>query len=77
MPATAKNGTVSRICASLAPGSGVVTSRADVHYVVTEYGIAQLYGRTMKERMLAMISIAHPDFRDSLVKECQSIAWLR
>jgi len=77
MPSTAKNGTVSRICASLVPGSGVVTSRADVHYVVTEYGIAKLYGRTMRERMQAMISIAHPNFRDGLVKECQSVPWLR
>ncbi|HNB16292.1 MAG TPA: acetyl-CoA hydrolase/transferase C-terminal domain-containing protein, partial [Candidatus Obscuribacter sp.] len=50
MPSTARGGTVSRITTSLSPGSGVVTSRADVHYVVTEYGVAQLYGRSLKER---------------------------
>lgn len=77
LPSTAKDGKVSRICAHLAAGSGVVTSRADVHYVVTEYGIAQLYGRTLKERMRALIDIAHPDFRESLERECQSIKWLR
>ncbi len=49
LPSTAKSGKVSRISAMLAPGAGVVTSRADVHYVVTEYGIAQLYGKTLKE----------------------------
>jgi acyl-CoA hydrolase len=77
LPSTAKNGTVSRICASLDKGSGVVTSRADVHYVVTEYGIAQLYGRTLKERMRALVDIAHPDFREQLEKDCRAISWLR
>lgn len=78
MPSTAKRGTISRICASLLPGSGVVTSRADVHYVVTEYGIAQLYGRTIKERARALISITHPDFRESLERDCaKSCSWLR
>lgn len=77
MPSTARNGTVSRIVSSLAAGSAVVTSRADVHYVVTEYGIAQLYGRTLKERMRALIDIAHPEFRDRLEKECRSIRWLQ
>jgi 4-hydroxybutyrate CoA-transferase len=77
LPSTAKNGTVSRITAALALGSGVVTSRADVHCVVTEYGIAQLYGCTLKERMRALIEIAHPDFRSSLEKDCRAISWLR
>ena len=77
MPSTAKNGTISRIVSLLASGSAVVTSRADVHYVVTEFGIAQLYGKTLKERMHALIDIAHPDFRESLERECSSLAWLR
>lgn len=76
MPSTARNGTISRITASLAPGTGVVTSRADVHYVVTEYGIAHLFGKTLKQRTAALIDIAHPDFRESLEKDCQSISWL-
>ncbi len=76
IPSTAKGGTVSRIVTYLTKGSGVVTSRADVHYVVTEYGIAQLHGRTLKQRMRALIGIAHPDFRKDLERECQSISWL-
>lgn len=76
MPSRAKNGTVSRITAILAPGSGVVTSRADVHYVVTEYGIAQLYGRTLKERMRALVDIAHPDFQGELKQDLKKISWL-
>ncbi|MBA4076196.1 MAG: 4-hydroxybutyrate CoA-transferase [Cyanobacteria bacterium PR.023] len=75
LPSTAKHGTVSRIVANLAIGSGVVTSRADVHYVVTEFGIAQLYGKTLKERMQALIAIAHPDFRDKLEADCELIHW--
>jgi acyl-CoA hydrolase len=50
----------------LAEGSGVVTSRADVHYVVTEYGTAMLFGKSLRERALALIECAHPDFRDEL-----------
>lgn len=76
LPSTAKNGSISRISAVLAPGTGVTTSRADVHYVVTEYGIAQLYGKTMRERMKALISIAHPDFREKIESDCKSIPWL-
>ncbi len=76
MPSTAKGGTVSRISTFLSPGSGVVTSRADVHYVVTEYGVAQLYGRTLKERARALIAIAHPNFREALTRESKSISWL-
>lgn len=76
LPSTAKNGAVSRICVCLAPGSGVVTSRADVHYVVTEYGVAQLYGRTLKERTQALIRIAHPEFRQNLEKDMKSLSWL-
>ena len=66
LPATAKGGTVSRIVDTLAPGSGVVTTRADVHYVVTEYGVASLFGKSLRERALELIAVAHPDFREEL-----------
>jgi len=67
MRATAKDGAVSRIVPVLSEGAGIVTTRGDVHYVVTEYGVANLYGRTVRERTLALISIAHPDFRGELL----------
>jgi 4-hydroxybutyrate CoA-transferase len=66
LPSTAKDGRVSRICDTLEPGAGVVTSRADVHYVVTEHGIARLHGRSLRERAQELIGIAHPDFRAEL-----------
>ncbi|MCU0248141.1 MAG: 4-hydroxybutyrate CoA-transferase, partial [Bryobacter sp.] len=66
LPATAKNGTVSRIAPMLDAGAGVVTSRADVHYVVTEHGIAYLHGKTIRERVEALIRIAEPKFHDQL-----------
>ncbi len=68
LPSTAKHGTVSRICPILDPGAGVVTSRADVHYVVTEHGIAYLHGKTIRERAEALIGIADPQFRNDLVE---------
>ncbi len=67
LPSTAKKGEVSRIVMSLSQGAGVVTSRADVHYVVTEYGTAYLHGKNIRERGLALIQIAHPKFRDELM----------
>ncbi len=66
LPATAKNGRVSRIVSHLKEGAGVVTSRGDVHYIVTEYGIAYLHGKSLRERAEALIQIAHPDFRGEL-----------
>jgi len=66
VPSTAKGGEVSRIVPYLKQGAGVVTTRAAVHYVVTEYGIAQLWGKTLRERAEALIEIAHPDFREEL-----------
>lgn len=68
-PSTAKKGKVSRISAILARGSAVTTSRHDTEYIVTEYGIAALKAKTVKERMEALISIAHPDFRAEIRKE--------
>ena len=72
LPSTAKNGSVSRIVAQLAPGAGVVTSRADVHYVVTEFGVASLHGKNMRQRADALIAIAHPQFQDELLNAVRS-----
>ena len=66
MPSTAKNDTVSKIVVNLDPGACVTTSRSDVHYVVTEYGIANLRGKSIRQRVDALISIAHPKFKDEL-----------
>jgi len=66
LPATAKAGTMSRIVPFLQQGAGVVTSRADVRYVVTEFGVADLFGRNLRERAEALIGIADPGFRDQL-----------
>lgn len=72
LPATAEAGNISRIVASLKPGAGVVTSRGDVHYVVTEYGVAYLHGKCVRERALALIQIAHPKFRPWLLAEAKA-----
>ncbi len=66
LPSTAKGGQISRIVPRLDDGAGVVTSRGDVHYVVTEYGVAYLHGKTIRERALSLIGVAHPDFRQEL-----------
>lgn len=68
LPSTARRGTVSRIVPTLATGAGVVTSRADAHWVVTEFGAVNLYGQSLRERARALIGIAHPDFREALVQ---------
>lgn len=72
LPATARNGSVSRIVPTLKPGAGVVTSRGDVHYVVTEHGIAYLHGKSIRERAMALIQIADPKFRPWLLAEAKS-----
>ena len=69
LPSTAAGGTVSRISAALAGGAGVVTTRAHVRTVVTEWGVAELFGRSLRERAAALIAIAHPDHRDRLRSE--------
>lgn len=76
IPSTARGGEVSRIVTHLSKGSGVVTTRADVHYVVTEYGIADLFGKNLKDRARELIGIAHPKFREGLEKECAAVPWL-
>ncbi len=72
-PATTSNGKISRICTSLLPGQAVTTSRNDVDFVVTEYGIASLAGKTVLERARALVAIAAPDFRDALREEAASL----
>ncbi len=69
LPSRTKKG-IPRIVATLKPGAGVVTTRAHVHYVVTEYGIAYLFGKNLRQRAKALIEIAHPDDRDNLEKAC-------
>ena len=69
MPSTAAGGKISRIVPYLAEGAAVTTTRNDVDYVVTEYGIAPLKGRSLRKRAEALIAIAHPDFRESLTEE--------
>lgn len=76
LPSTAKNGTVSRIVPTLTNGAGVVTSRGDVHHVVTEWGRVNLHGLTIRQRARALISIAHPAFREQLEAEAQRLEFL-
>jgi 4-hydroxybutyrate CoA-transferase len=66
LPSTTRDGTVTRIVPTLADGAGVTTTRAHVHYVVTEFGVASLHGRSIRERVQALVGIAHPDFRQKL-----------
>jgi 4-hydroxybutyrate CoA-transferase len=73
LPSTAKGGQLSRITALLGPGSGVVTTRGHVHYVVTEHGVVNLHGLNLRQRAEALISIAHPDFRAELRKEVNQL----
>jgi acyl-CoA hydrolase/GNAT superfamily N-acetyltransferase len=77
LPSTAEKGTASRIVPTIKPGGGIVTTRAKVHYVVTEYGIAYLHGKTVQERAMALISIAHPDFREELLAKAIEYKFVR
>jgi len=76
LPSTAKGGTVSRICPELASGTGVVTTRGDVHWVVTEYGARNLHGRPIRERARMLIDIAHPDYRAELEQAAGELGYL-
>ena len=76
LPSTAKNGTVSRIAPVLSPGTHVTTSKNDINYVVTEYGVAQLRGKTAKQHAEALIGIAHPDFRGELREAARKMSLL-
>jgi acyl-CoA hydrolase len=68
--------TVSRITIDLAPGSGVTTSRNDVHYVVTEFGVAPLHGKTLRDRVHALVGVAHPTFREELLAGARGRRWI-
>jgi 4-hydroxybutyrate CoA-transferase len=68
LPSTAKKGTISRIVPTLKPGAGVTTSRNDIRIVATEFGVADLWGRSIKERVHTLVNIAHPDFREDLLR---------
>ena len=74
LPSTAKD--FSRIVTTLKQGAGVITTRNHVHYVVTEYGVASLYGKTIRERAQALINISHPEFRDELTKEATALHYI-
>ena len=76
LPSTAEDGEISRIKTHLSPGAGVVTTRAGVSYVVTEFGVAYLHGKSVQERALALISIAHPKFRADLLREAIEAKYL-
>ena len=76
MPSTAKNDTVSRISVHLQEGAGVVTTRGDVHYVVTEWGVAYLHGKNIRERAMALINVAHPKFRRKLLEAAKRLNYI-
>ena len=76
LPSTAKDETISRITPRISEGAGVVTSRGNVQYVVTEYGIASLKGKSIRERALELIRVAHPKFRAQLLEEVRKHYWV-
>jgi len=77
LPATAQNDTISRIVCMLSPGAGVVTTRGEAHYVVTEHGVAYLHGKSVQDRALALISIAAPQFRAQLFREAIAAKYIK
>jgi len=76
LPSTAAGGKFSRIVSELKPGAGVTTTRNDVHYVVTEFGVANLYGKSIRQRAEALIQIAHPDFREELRRAARALHYI-
>ena len=76
LPSTTKNDTISRISVNLKEGAGVVTTRGDVHYVVTEWGVAYLHGKNIRERAMALIGIAHPKFRKKLLEGAKKLSYV-
>jgi acetyl-CoA hydrolase len=76
LPSTARNDTISRISPLLPEGSGVTTTRNDVHYIVTEHGVASLYGKSIRQRAQALINIAHPNFREELTRAAHQLGYL-
>jgi len=79
LPSTAKladGHEISRIATTLKPGAGVTTTRNHVHYVVTEFGVANLYGKSVRQRALALINIAHPQFREQLTREARALHYI-
>jgi 4-hydroxybutyrate CoA-transferase len=74
---TLRDGTmVSKIMPTLRPGAGVTTGRNHVHYVVTEYGVADLYGKSVRQRVKELVKVAHPDFREDLEKQAKELNWI-
>ena len=76
LPSTAKDGAISRIVPTLTPGTHLSTSKNDINYVVTEYGVAQLRGKSARQRALELITIAHPDFRAELMEQARRMRLL-
>jgi acyl-CoA hydrolase len=77
LPATAREGSISRIVPMLKTGAGVVTTRADVHWVATEFGMVDLFGKSVRERAELLIGIAHPSFRNELFEHCVRAQWFQ
>lgn len=76
LPSTRKDNTISNIVPHLDEGAGVILSRADIHYVVTEWGVAYLHGKTIRERVIELICIAHPKFRQELLDEAKKLNYI-
>ena len=76
LPATAKDGAISRIVPMLKQGAGVVTSRNHVHYIVTEHGVADLHGKTIRQRVQALVNIAAPEYREELMRFAKEQHWV-
>ena len=76
LPSTTEDGKISRIVPFLSPGSGVVVTRGDIHYVVTEYGIAYVHGKSIRDRAMMLINIAHPNFREELLQAAKDQGYI-